>query len=266
MRLLFVAFTFACSLFAGGEPLAHLPFIVVSPPKSGTHLLGKTLCLLLNKPMVKYLIVPCTKEALQTKTEEAVRSGGFLVTHCLPDEECINLLKERGYLVVFMQRDPRDQLISRLFWTVDTHHTFELKERAKFLTLSRDDQIEELITGRRFGFRCVEIDLVQRLPWLLQKSDFLLPVHFEKLVGNKGGGRDDSQLKELRRIAQFLQVDISEADLKKVGLKIFGNTWSFKNGQIGSWKTYFRPKHKRLFKQKYQGLLEKLGYEKKSNW
>ena len=47
---------------------------------------------------------------------------------------------------------------------------------------------------------------------------------------------------------------------------IEANQRHFMKGIIGDWENYFTSSHKIWFKDHYQELLEKLGYERNANW
>ena len=63
-----------------------------------------------------------------------------------------------------------------------------------------------------------------------------------------------------------MNLQISDRNLIKIANDLFGGTWSFRKGSIGSWKQYFTQEHKQAFKEVAGQLLIDLGYEKDLNW
>ncbi len=93
-------------------------------------------------------------------------------------------------------------------------------------------------------------------------------VKFENLIGPKGGGSYEQQLKTIMKISQHLGIPLSLQKIQTVIADLFGGTWTFREGQIGGWKKYFTPEIKKAFKQdpRLIQLLIDLGYENGSNW
>jgi hypothetical protein len=85
-----------------------------------------------------------------------------------------------------------------------------------------------------------------------------LPVSFEDLVGEQGGGSRDRQHDAVNRILTFLEVD---ADPAAVAEKIFNRrSFTFRQGRIGRWQRHFTPRHLELFEARYGRLLDLYGY------
>ena len=86
------------------------------------------------------------------------------------------------------------------------------------------------------------------------------------MVGPCGGGCEEQQLSEIEKLSNHIGINISNQDVKNVAKALFGGTNTFKDGQIGSWKKYFLPQHKDLFKRYAGDLLISLGYEMSQDW
>ena len=93
-------------------------------------------------------------------------------------------------------------------------------------------------------------------------------VHFENLIGSKGGGSDDVQAQEILKMAEHLRIELSPEKLAHVQKELFGNSRTFRQGKTGGWQQTFTPEMKSAFKNVpgANQLLIDLGYEKDSNW
>jgi hypothetical protein len=68
-------------------------------------------------------------------------------------------------------------------------------------------------------------------------------------------------------IAKQLNVPLSENEALELGKAIYGHSITFRVGQIGNWKRYFKEIHKEQFKNsQLQKVLVQLGYEKDDTW
>ena len=108
----------------------------------------------------------------------------FLVAHSFK-APILESLVQLGYCVIFVVRDPRDQLISMLNWIREG----ERPENPVTHIEDINEQIEELITGKKTGWKCVEViflDCERELANLPSESVYFL--HYEDLVGPKAVG------------------------------------------------------------------------------
>lgn len=247
----------------------------ITIPKSGSHLINKCISLITNKietPLENF------------KTYKKQPKNCFFWNHSKHDNEISKFLnKETKFLMV---RDPRDQIISMIFWItheVKAHYQFfsdihkGKKKGTDFLAyynLSFDEKILELINDGhliydRVGFSYKPVKNIKEfyqsyLEWL--KDNNICLVKFENLIGKNGEGSQIIQLKEISRIAKHLKIKLSPKQIVHISKKLFGGTHTFRKGKIGSWKKYFKPVHKTAFKKVAGQLLIDLGYEKDFNW
>lgn len=172
-----------------------------------------------------------------------------------------------------MIRDPRDQLVS---------FAHMVHKGLNGETIELDKLIFDFIDGRQKNYIpwATEIQDTYPLLWELGVCDYyklFLPwmksktfytVRFENLVGVQGGGSLEAQVTEIKNIGAHLGVTLSDDKVAEIISKLFGGTWTFRKGQIGSWKEHFTPEMKAAFK-KVPGatqLLIDLGYEKDDTW
>lgn len=252
-----------CACFSNIQEIKEGPdFVVVTPPKCGTHLLTKMLTLLTEKEPLNFFGTPDNLRHLKRLLYQAGTRGNYLHLHATPEQFIIGELKKRNMKVVFILRDPRDQLVSMYHWILSGHHPYTPLDQLP----AQEDQIMELITGEHFDFAAVDSSIVCRKDWMNQPSGFVYTARFEKLIGEKGGGSQVEQLEEIDNIIHHLGVDISEEKRLEIAMNMFGDTWTFRKGQIGDWKNHFTEKHVSEFKKRYGNLLIELGYEFDLEW
>lgn len=244
-------------------------FVVITPERTGTHLLNRALSLLTGKEVINVWDRTAEAATVHAYLTKAEQEGKFFHMHAFPEPHLIDVFKERGYKVIFLLRDPRDHLISVLFYIRERHWEYgQLRTDYPFGNLSFNDQIEEMITAEKYGICVPEEFLWKRLPWALLKEPAVYTTYFEKLVGEKGGGDSETQLAELQALANFLHLSLPEEKLEHIADILFGwdGLGTFRQGQIGTWKHYFDTNHKKLFKKNFGRQLIALGYEKDLDW
>lgn len=200
-------------------------------------------------------------DSLNIVASEEAR-GCFVVGHHF-SKTLLRTLVNKGYKIIFVVRDPRDQLVSVMNW---------LKEGQWFWLpiagmANPHDQITEAITGAQYGWQSVEscfLNYEEALSGLPQAS--IYKVHFEKLVGAQGKGTDDDQINEILSISNFIGLTLDSNKIKYVTENIFGGTKTFRDGSIGKWRLVFTEDQRSLFKIRYNYLLIRLGYERNSLW
>lgn len=77
---------------------------------------------------------------------------------------------------------------------------------------------------------------------------------FGNLVAAKWGGNDKLQHSEIRKIAEYLEIEISEEKIKRIAQKLYGGTSTFKKERLVCAKRAL-PESKKL---KPKRCLEKL--------
>lgn len=222
---------------------------VISIPKAGTHLALKIVQLLTNKPYnfiqpSEWTILP---QQVIDKTYEKILAG-----HLIFNSHNNSILAKNNYRAIFIIRDPRDQVISTVYWI---YKNIDLWPNWRNFTFN--NVISKIIhkTADRYA---------TYLPW--KNNALIYTTTFEKLVGPTGGGSKEDQINEIKNIAFHLGIKIPLNKIEELANQLFGNTITFREGQIGSWKKYFRTKDKENFKKVAGQLLIDLGYEKDLNW
>ncbi|MDP1836169.1 MAG: sulfotransferase domain-containing protein [Chlamydiales bacterium] len=241
--------------------------VVVSPQKTGTHLITKALSILLNKKVIHWWSDDLPDQKLRDMLMTCKDGNVFLHTHAYPLPHILKLLEEVDAKVIFLMRDPRDQIVSLMYWVKEKNWPGGPDPLIRATQhYSQDELLYELITGENFGVSYTKTLIGCRLPWMDQP--FVYTTYFEKLVGEKGGGDFDSQCQELKVIMSFLGQEQPDHIINECAENLFGgdDSWTFRQGLIGSWKWHFNQKHVEAFKKIFGQELISLGYESDFNW
>ena len=207
---------------------------------------------------------PDTSADELTETLQAVCDGGYFCGHLGYRENVCQTLDAHGIKTILVFRDPRDVLISTLHF-VETfpnhslHHFFAQEscpeKKLRLLLFGSDDSttFPHTIMGFRDSYAA-----------LLHWANFgaALTVRYERLVGPRGGGCVSEQAAELARIAEFLQVDLSESELAAIGEFAYSpDDVTFRRGTIGNWRNYDSVDVERLFAGRERKLIDDWGYD-----
>ena len=251
------------------------PIFGNSKPKSGSHLLLQILNGFTKIMPYKYVeadpVRTIEKEG-RRKTEEEILSelkriprGVIGWGYVEPSPENVAFLCQPHRINYFMYRDPRDMLVSQVFFATDIHEEHALHEFYKSLP-NLGERLKVAITGiDHSGLYMVSVK--QRyatvFEWLRQEN--VMCIRFEDLINHRDTTLD-AMLDEVESIGY--KIPIPRAKALSVLVKAIQpkKSRTFRSGKTGSWREYFTDEHKQLFKDVAGDLLVKLGYEKDNHW
>lgn len=258
------------------------PFALITMPKSGSHLLIKTLYFLTGSQAIWHTKFPSYQYIPPAK--------GFLYTHFCVSPQLEADYKDLLYLKkIILIRDLRDVAISIVHQIRKSPWPGMCeKKRGEFLSMSFDQQLLFVIHFE-YDVRAIaklspdslQVSLVRVAEQASEyaENSSILTLRFEDLVGPNGGGTYEAQIMQLKKIREFLSLGVSDFFLYEIAEKIYGDALnpygngSFHNfqstfhvGTIGRWKTAFKEEHKVAFKKKLGKHLIALGYEKNNAW
>ena len=262
--------------FRFGSQTHDLPILLgISFPKSGTHLLDQILlgfskvapyARRLHSFYAEYEGESGHKRAPEQALRwlDSLHSGDVASAHLFARPEAVKRVCSSAFLPYFIFRDPRDVVVSHVFYVTDmearhVHHSYyqslpDFNARLKVSILGRQDtDIEFPNIADRFE---------PYLEWL--DHDEVLSIHFEDLINDR--------LMALNRIIDhFLARVPLETQRQEILDSLEGSinprrSPTFRSGKTGEWKKYFTEQHKQVFKEVAGDLLVKLGYEKSNNW
>lgn len=253
---------FAVSLLCAEEVKPKIVYFTV--PKGGSQLFKKVMSLITQKPMRRLMPLyesPWPDFLSPLDPCIAYHHLEFGYDSILEDEES-------SFLKVIMIRDPRDVIVSMAAWIQVMADTEAARQ---FVRLPLEEQIALLISapdlsmnGRYPYVFDTKMILQCALKWM--KNPSVLVCRFEDLVGTKGGGSRERQILALTTLSEHLHYDLSSVQIAEIADSLFGDTITFRKGQIGSWREVFTPFHKELFKAKMGQELIDLGYEQDYAW
>jgi len=180
-------------------------------------------------------------------------------------EENASFLTETGRVNYFIYRDPRDMLISQVFFATDMHEEHGMYEYYNSLP-DFGERLKFAITGiDEDGLKMVSVK--QRyegvFQWLEQKN--VLCIRFEDLINNRDAALN-VMLNEVEKTGYQISTPREQALTVLIEAIQPKKSHTFRSGKTGGWKEYFTDEHKKLFKDVAGDLLIKLKYEKNNDW
>jgi hypothetical protein len=247
----------------------------ISFPKSGTHLLDQILLGFSRvAPYAKRLhsfYAEYEGESGQKRSPEqalgwldSLRPGDIASAHLFARPETVNRVCSTRFIPYFIFRDPRDVVVSHVFYVTDmealhVHHEYyaslpDLESRLRVSILGRPEAGVE--------FPDIAARFAPYLGWLDQPS--VMAIHFENLIHDRAAILN----RILDHFLHCVPLRVSrETILESLEASINpSRSPTFRSGKTGEWRTFFTEEHKRLFKDVAGDLLIRLGYEKDNHW
>lgn len=174
----------------------------------------------------------------------------FVQAHLPFSPELNSAIKKWGMKMLYIHRDPKDVLVSLKNYILrfSNHPNHRLLKSLE----SEEERFRLLMNGFNEGSNMTLMapfceKYFRSIAW--KECADVCSVSFENIIGEKGGGHNRSQQKELRKICKFL--DIEDSEMSRIQKHIF-NTKSetFHKGTIGQWEEEFSEEIKGLFKRR----------------
>ncbi len=255
---------------------ADLPVLLsISFPKSGTHLLDQILLGFskvapYSTRLHSFYAEYDGESGIKRPPEQALvwlDSLGpcdIASAHLFARPEAVERVTSARFIPYFIFRDPRDVVVSHVFYVTDmesrhVHHEYyaslpDFNARLNVSILGRTDTNVEFpnITDRFAPY----------LNWL--DCAEVLSIHFEDLINDRAAALSRIMDHFLARVPlqapRQLILDSLESSINPK------RSPTFRSGKTGEWKKYFTEEHKKLFKDVAGDLLIRLGYEKDNDW
>ncbi len=251
------------------------PIFGNAKPKSGSHLLLQILNGFCRIMPYRYVeadpVRTIRKEGGRRKPAEiladlkhtppGVIGWGYLD----PTPENVACLCRPGRVNYFLYRDPRDLLVSQVFFATDMQEEHGMHAYYQSLP-DFGARLKVAITGiDADGLYMVSVK--QRyegvFQWLAQED--VLCLRFEDLIHDREATLG-AMLDQVEKTGYKIPTPRPEA-LSILAQAIRpGQSHTFRSGTTGGWREHFTEEHKRLFKDVAGDLLVRLAYEKDNNW
>lgn len=236
------------------------PVLLVSLPKSGTHLVERALCLW---PQLYRVVKPTIRRRNVDRYGglphllDRLRPGQVLVAHAAYSREIEEAATRNGVRAVFCCRDLRAVLAS---WA---HHVVSLKSHYLHEVFAGiedpKERIRMILEGDGDGrFRSMVATFQGNSGWMTSSCHV---VRFEELVGGRGGGSAEAQAKALDELWDFLDLPRDRATRDRIRRRVFSEASpTFRAGGKIPWQQTFDGDLTRLFESRTGNLLERYGY------
>jgi hypothetical protein len=163
--------------------------------------------------------------------------------------------------LVLNYRDPRDTVVSMINFlegrTREGYGNFYEADIFSTILASKptwDEKIDYALRDPSFLAR----DQFEKALWLLNHPN-VCKVRYEDLVGPRGGGTRQQQIKAVDRVLRHVG---SNLDAEAVADRVYNpNAWSFHQGRGGGWRERFSQRNLDRFTEQFGDLLEQYGYE-----
>jgi hypothetical protein len=251
------------------------PIFGNSKPKSGSHLLLQVLNGFTRIMPYRYVEADPVRTvkrdggrresdeilADMKRTPEGVIGWGYVDA----TTENVSFLTSTGRVNYFIYRDPRDLLVSQVFFATDMHEEHGMHEYYASLP-DFAARLKVAIAGiDRDGLYMV--DVKQRYEsvfrWLEQKN--VMCIRFEDLIHSRDATLN-AMLDEVEKTGYRIPTPREKSLALLVNAIQPRKSHTFRSGKTGDWKAHFTEEHRKLFKDVAGDLLTRLGYEKNNDW
>ena len=246
-----------------------------SKPKSGSHLLLQILNGFTQIMPYRYVdanpIRTITKDGRRRSSNEIlsdlknIPNGVIGWGYLEATKENASFLTASGRVNYFIYRDPRDMLVSQVFFATDMYEEHGMHEYYKSLP-DFSARLKVAITGiDRDGLRMVSVR--QRydgvFQWLEQKN--VMCIRFEDLINNRDVTLN-AMLDEVEKTGYKIPTPREKALSVLIDAIQPKKSRTFRSGKTGGWREHFTEENKKSFKDVAGDLLVRLGYEKNNDW
>jgi hypothetical protein len=260
----------------GLEALERAPKVFGNAmPKSGSHLLTQILggltCL---GPFVDPGLPPVnrseTNQPLPSqaviKNIQAMRPGDIRYGYIHAEEPYLSLLTQSDWATIFIYRDPRDMLVSHIFYATEMNRQHGMHAYYTENLATMEERINAAIAGvTEPGYELASVRQRYDSYWGWFEQPAVLRLKYEDLILE-------------RQVTLGLLLDHLESHgfptklSRREALATLERaitpekSGTFRKGQPGNWRVYFTESNKVAFHQVAGDLLVKLGYETGQNW
>ncbi len=251
------------------------PIFGNSKPKSGSHLLLQVLSGFTKVMPYAYVeadpVRTITKDGRRRTQDEILRDLSLIPRGVIgwgyleASPENIRFLCRPERVNYFIYRDPRDMLVSQVYFATDMYEEHGMHAYYKSLP-DFGARLKAAITGvDQDGARMVSVR--QRyegvFQWLEQPQ--VCCIRFEDLVDQRDRTLN-AMLDHVEKTGYRIPTRREKSLMILADAIQPRNSRTFRSGKTGGWREHFTDEHKQLFKDVAGDLLIRLGYEQSNNW
>ena len=260
----------------GGKALQAAPAVLGNAmPKSGSHLIIQVLQGLTRiGPFVNPGFPPVNRSEDNSKQPdsfvlssiERMRPGDIAYGYVHAREPFISALCRPGRATIFVYRDPRDMVVSHVFYATQMHAGHGMHRYYNETLKTMEERIHAAIQGVEepgSELSPVRKKYANYLGWLEQPQ--VLCLRFEDLIlqRQQALGRILDYLAQRGFTPQVERPQAIAALAQAIAPKKSG---TFRKGKPGNWEEHFSEANKAFFKETTGDLLVQLGYEANNEW
>jgi hypothetical protein len=243
-------------------------------PKSGSHLLSQVLRGLTRiGPFVDPGMPPLTRSARNQNLDEravlvrldALQSGDIGYGYLHAREPYLQRLSQAGLAAFFVYRDPRDVLVSHVYYATDLypgHGMHAYYQRLESVEARLNAAIEG-VTEPGFELSPIGEKYAKYVGWLDVAAVHSL--RFEDLILARSATLG-AMLQHLAARGFELPLPQEQAVARLAAAIEPRRSGTFRRGQPGEWRRHFTAENKARFKAATGDLLQRLGYEQGPDW
>jgi hypothetical protein len=213
-----------------------------------------------------------TVEGRQRSTQEILADLGSLgpgdiaLGYLRATPEYVAFFSQVQWAHYFIYRDPRDLLVSQVYYATEIYEGHALHEFYNRLP-NMDERLKAVIQGIHEDEKASRPGIADQYSRFMAWLHFpaVMPVRFEDLITNRSQAIN-AMLDHLEQTGYHIPVDRQIAIEKIVRSIDPKRSPTFRKGVVGDWRTHFTDEHKRLFKDTAGDLLIQLGYEQNNDW
>jgi hypothetical protein len=251
------------------------PIFGNSKPKSGSHLLLQILNGFTQIMPYKYVEadpIRTIEKKGRRRTEEEILNdlkeiprGVIGWGYVEPSPENAAFLCQPHRVNYFIYRDPRDMLVSQVFFATDMNEEHGMHKYYKSLP-NFSERLKIAITGiDQDGLYMVGVKQRYASVFEWREQSNVMCIRFEDLINNRVATLD-AMLDEVESIGYKIPTPREKALSILVKAIRPKKSHTFRSGKTGGWREHFTEEHKSLFKDLTGDLLLKLEYEKDNDW
>jgi hypothetical protein len=251
------------------------PIFGNSKPKSGSHLLLQILNGFTQIMPYKYVDVDPVRtieKKGRRKTEaeildelQQIPQGVIGWGYVEPTPENAALLCKPHRVNYFIYRDPRDMLVSQVFFATDMNEEHGMHEYYKSLP-DFGERLKVAITGiDSDGLYMVSVKQRYASVFEWREQPNVMCIRFEDLINNRDATLD-AMLDEIESIGYKIPTPREKALSVLIEAIQPKKSHTFRSGKVGGWREHFTDEHKKLFRDVAGDLLVRLGYETDNDW